>query len=215
MKKILRNVAVAPVALALCSLWLSAGAALAADQKIATVDLAKVFDKYYKTVRSTQALKLEAADMEKEGKEMVDSAKKQEEEWHKLIDKAEDQAVSAEERAKSKKAAEEKFRELRGAEESIKEYNQAASTRLQEKRRQRTEDILKEIRGVLDVQAKAGGYTLVLDVSGDSVNSVPTPIVIYTSGVNDLTESVIKELNAGAPLMSSDDKEAQGAKGAK
>ena len=77
--------------------------ASAPEQKIATVDLAKSLRKFYKTVRSTQALKHEASDMEKERKDMVDAEKKQEGEWQKLIDKAEDQAVSAENAPGAKK----------------------------------------------------------------------------------------------------------------
>ena len=72
----------------------------AADLKIATVDLRKVFDGYYKTKQSTAALKLEAADMEKERNQMIADGKKHTDEWRVLIDKANDQAVSAEEREK-------------------------------------------------------------------------------------------------------------------
>ncbi len=84
---------------------------MAADQKIGTVDLKKVFDKYYKTIQSTAALKLEAADMEKERTQMMDNAERHEDRMAQtLIDKANDQAVSAEEREKSKKAAEREIR---------------------------------------------------------------------------------------------------------
>jgi len=42
---------------------------------------------------------------------------------------------------------------------------------LRETERQRHDDIVKEIRSVLNADAKAAGYTLVLDVSGDSANT--------------------------------------------
>jgi len=79
------------------------------EQKIAIVNLTNVFEKYYKTIRSSQAIKQEASEMEKERLEMIDAGKKTETEWHKLIEQSEDQVISAEERAKSKKAAEEKY----------------------------------------------------------------------------------------------------------
>jgi len=205
--------AVAAAAFGLGSIWSPAGPGVPAEQKIATVDLAKVFEKYYKTVRSTLALKQEASDMQKERKDMVDAEQKQEEEWQKLIDKAEDQAVSAEERAKSKTAATEKLREVKSAGQTIQEYDRASAARLREKERQRRDDIVKEIRSVLDADAKAGGYTLVLDVSGESANMAP--FILFSSGVNDLTDNLIKELNAGAPPMPADDKEATDAKRAK
>ena len=213
MKTILKNTAVVGTAIGLGLMMLAAVPASAMEQKIATVDLQKVFEKYYKTVRSTQALKEEAADMQKERADMVAAGKKQESEWQKLIDKAEDQAISAEERAKSKKDAEEKFREVKSAEDDIQKYDRACSARLQEKERQRRDDIVKEIRGVLDGDAKTGGYTLVLDVSGESANMAP--IVLYSTGVNDLTESLLKELNAGAPALPADDAAAKDTKATK
>ena len=193
-----------------CSRALAAGGG---DQKIATVNLQKVFDTYYKTVRSNSALQQEAADMEKERKSMIDSEKKAETDWQKLIEKAEDQAVSAEERARSKKEAQQKLTEAKSAGEAIQEFDRAAGAKLREKRRQRTDDILKEIRGVLDGEAKVGGYSLVLDVSGESANMAP--VVLYSNGAYDLTENLIKELNAGAPAPPADDKDTKPAKTAK
>jgi Skp family chaperone for outer membrane proteins len=209
MKKRLQIVAIIAAAFALCSICPPANAGVGADQKIATVDLAKVFEKYYKTVRSTAALKQEASDMQKEGKDMADAVKKQEAEWQKLIDKAEDQAVSADERASSKKAAEEKFREVKSAEQNVQDYERISTSRLREKERQRRDDIVKEIRRVLDAEAKAGGYTLVLDISGESANMAP--VILFSNGANDLTDDLIKELNAGAPSPV-DEKDATGAK---
>jgi Skp family chaperone for outer membrane proteins len=213
MKKILQIAAVAAAAFALGSIWSPAGPGVPAEQKIATVDLQKVFEKYYKTVRSTLALKQEAADMQKERKDMVDAEQKQEGEWQKLIDKAEDQAVSAEERARSKTAAAEKLREVKSSEQTIQEYDRASTARLREKERQRRDDIVKEIRSVLDADAKAGGYTLVLDVSGESANMAP--IILFSAGVNDLTDSLINELNAAASAITADDQSAAPATKAK
>jgi Skp family chaperone for outer membrane proteins len=199
--------AVAAAVFGLGAAWLPASPGDPAGQKIATVDLAKVFEKYYKTVRSTEALKQEASDMQKERKDMVDAEQKDEDEWQKLIDKAEDQAVSAEERARSKSDATEKLREVKSAGQSIQEYDRASAAKLREKERLRRDDIVKEIRSVLDADAKAGGYTLVLDVSGESANMAP--VVLYSSGVNDLTDNLIKELNAAAPAVSVDDADAK------
>ncbi len=179
-----------------------AGATLAADQKIGTVDLGKVFEKYYKTIQSTASIKLEAADMEKEGKEMIDNAEKHKTEYQKLVDKANDQAVSSEERDKSKKSAEQKYLELENDKQSITQFNQVATSRLREKEMQRRDDIVKEIRTVLNADAKTAGYTMVIDVSGQSHNMVP--LVLYTSGQNDMTDALIKELNATAPPGSLD-----------
>jgi hypothetical protein len=47
-------------------------------------------------------------------------------------------------------------------------------------------------------KAKAAGYTLVVDSSADTSNQ--TPVVLYTDGQNDLTATVLAQLNAGAPI---------------
>jgi Skp family chaperone for outer membrane proteins len=213
MKKLFLILVAAAIVLAPASIWSQAASGVPAGQKIATVDLAKVFEKYYKTIRSSSAIKQEAADMEKERADMIDAGKKTEVEWHKLIEKSEDQAISAEERAKSKKAAEDKFREIKSAEQNIQEYDRTSTARLREKNRQRRDDIVKEIRNVLDADAKAGGYNLVIDISGESANM--TPVILYSSGVADLTENLIKELNAAAPPGSLDEKDTKDSKGAK
>jgi Skp family chaperone for outer membrane proteins len=58
--------------------------------------------------------------------------------------------------------------------------------------------ILVKIREVIDVQARAGGYTMVLDTAAETVNR--TPMILYHNGQNDLTETVLTELNATAPI---------------
>jgi Skp family chaperone for outer membrane proteins len=198
MKSFVAKAALGVVLLSLCA------PVFAAEQKIGTIDLAKVFEKYYKTIQSNESLKLEAADMEKERKGMVEAQKKREDDWKVLRDKAQDQAVSSDQREKSKKEAEEKFLDLKSGDEAITEYDRVASARLREKQRQRRDDLVKAIREVITADAKAAGYTLVLDVSGESANMAP--VALYTSGVNDLTDTVIKELNATAPAASADSK---------
>lgn len=203
MKTLLGKIGGAIALVGICSLLLAAGSAAAADQKMAVVDLSKVFDRYYKTIRSTQYLKQEATEMQKERSQMVDAGKKTQAEWQKLLDKSEDQAFSAEERGRNKKAAEEKFREVKAMEEQIQEYDRSCSQKIHEKEHQRHDDIVKEIRNVLNAEAKAAGYTLVFDISGESANTVP--VVLYANGLPDLTESLLKELNASAPTATTDE----------
>jgi Skp family chaperone for outer membrane proteins len=172
-------------------------AGLAAEQRIAIFNLRKAFESYYKTKLSDAALQKEVAEVEKERATMIEDARKHEEEWRKLYDKANDQAVSADEREKGRQAAAQKYAELESDNKSIKEYDRTANSRITEKRNLRRDELVKEILGVVTARAKAAGYTLVLDPSGDSVNMVP--VVLYTNGQDDLTDGIIKELNSAAP----------------
>jgi Skp family chaperone for outer membrane proteins len=176
--------------------------AWAADQKIATFNLRKAFDAYYKTIQSTAAIKLEAAEVDKERTQMIENGRKHEDEWRKLIDKANDQSLSAEEREKAKKAASDKYAELETDKQYINTYDRDATVRLREKETLRRDDIVKEIESVVAAHAKSAGYTMVLDPSGESFNKAP--VVLYSNGQDDMTDAIIKELNAAAPPGSLD-----------
>jgi hypothetical protein len=47
-------------------------------------------------------------------------------------------------------------------------------------------------------KAKAEGYSLVLDSAAETVNGTLT--VVYSTGENDLTDAILAQLNAGAPI---------------
>src|SRR5213594_3533896 len=91
---------------------LLAGSA-SAQTKIATIDLRKVFDFYWKTTQATAALKESAADMEKEDKKLLEEYNKLKENYQKILSSANDAAIAPEEKEKRKKAAETKLLEIK------------------------------------------------------------------------------------------------------
>ncbi|SRR6266404_3046686 len=184
------------------------GSALA-QSRIATIDLRKVFDNYWKTKQADAALKDRAADMEKEHKNMLEDWKKAKEDYQTLLNSANDQAVSAEERDKRKKSAEDKLKFIKETEETIGQYERQARSTLDEQRRRMRDSILVEIRNVLNARAKSANYGLVIDTAAESVNN--TPIVLFSGNDNDVTEDILKQLNAAAPpdAPKADDKKDQ------
>ena len=168
-----------------------------AQSRIATIDLRKVFDNYWKTKQADANLKDQAADMEKEHKKLLDDWKKEKDDYQTLLASANDQSFSVEEREKRKKLAEDKFKSIKEAEDSISQYERQARITLDEKRRRMRDNILVEIRNVLNTRAKSAGYGLVIDTAAESVNN--TPIVLYFNNDNDVTEEILKALNSGAP----------------
>ena len=52
-------------------------------------------------------------------------------------------------------------------------------------------------RAVISARAKAAGYTLVIDISGETLNN--TPLILYANGENDITEAILTQINATAP----------------
>ena len=176
------------------------GSALA-QTRIATVDLKILFEKYWKTKQADAALKDRATDLDKEYKGLRDDLKKANEEYQKLLADANDQAVSAEERDKRKKAAETKLKSIKETEDTVVQFERQARTSLDEQRTRMREKILEEIRATLNVRAKTSGIGLVVDTAATTVNN--TPFVLYNTGDSDLTQVVLDQLNASAPVETS------------
>lgn len=191
MKRLLRNLV---LALLLISLM---GASAWAQGRIATVDLRKVFDGYWKTKQADAALKDRAADIEKEHKNMLEDWKKAKEEYQGILTEANNQTLSLEERDRRKKAAEDKFKQIKDSEDAITQYERQARTTLDEQRKRMRDSIVEEIRITVNGKAKAAGYALVFDTMADSANG--TPVVLYSNNENDMTEVILSQLNAGAP----------------
>ncbi|MDA1274854.1 MAG: OmpH family outer membrane protein [Verrucomicrobia bacterium] len=168
-----------------------------AQVKIATLNLKKVFDSYYKTKQADALLQDQGADADKVLKGWLDDYQKANAEYKKLIEGANDQAVSADERAKRKKAAEAKVVEISSFEKSINQFKKEATTRIDEQKRRMREKILTELREKINEKAIAGGYTHVLDTGAEGTTL--TPILLYTDGKNDLTEELIAKINENAP----------------
>lgn len=172
--------------------------ATAAEPKIATVDLKKVFEDYYKTQLADTAIKEEALGLEKDLKALTDDHTKAVDDYKKALDEANNQAISADEREKRKKEAEGKLIKINDLRQTIEQFNRTAKQNLEEKLRMTREKVLKEIKDVITTKSKVGGFTLVLDSSTAEPAGRP-PVVLYTNGDNDLTAAVLETLNANAP----------------
>jgi formiminotetrahydrofolate cyclodeaminase len=154
-------------------------------------------------------------DIEKTGKEMLANYNKAKEEYQKIFDSSRDPAVSSEERDKRKKALEEKARDIKDQEDSLTQFDRGSRSSLDEQVKRTRDNIVSDIRAAVTAKSKADGYTLVIDTASQTVNQ--TPVVLYSvPGENDLTEAVIKQINAGAPVdTSKPDEKAAPAKPAK
>ncbi len=169
----------------------------AAQSRIATVDLQRVFDGYYKTRAADITLKDRAAELEKEGKTLMDQYQKMREDYQQSIDDANNQAISAEEREKRKKAAETRLLEIKEMEQQLMQFDRQSRASLDEQKRRMKDNILGEIRTVVNSIARKQNFSMVLDTAAESFNQ--TPVVFYNSGENDITDVVLAQMNASAP----------------
>src|ERR1035437_299081 len=136
-----------------------------AQTRLATVDLRKIFDGYWKTKQADAALKDRAADIEKDHKTMLDDRKKALDEHQTLLGDANNQALSIEEREKRKKTAEDKFKQIKESEDAIGQYERQARATLEEQKKRMRDSIVDEIRTAVNGKAKLAGYALVFDRS--------------------------------------------------
>jgi outer membrane protein len=169
-----------------------------AQQKIATVDVQKLFNGYWKKKQAEVALNDRKTELEKEDRGFIDDLKKSKDDYQKLLDVANDQAVSDDERARRKQAADDKAKQIQDSQQTIVQFERQAQATLAEQSQRMRENILKEIQAAVANKAKTGHYTLVIDSAAQTVNQ--TPVFLYNEGQDDLTTDVLNQLNAGAPI---------------
>ena len=174
---------------------------VAAQSKIALIDMTKVFEGYYKTKAAKGILKDQEEDLRKQEKVLLEQYQKSTEDYKKALDDANNQAISAEEREKRKKSGEASLLEIKRMEDQLNQFKRSADTTLGERMLKMRENILEEIRTVINAKAKASGFSMVLDTSGESRNGAPT--VLYHNGENDITTAVLSQLNASEPPSAS------------
>jgi outer membrane protein len=174
------------------------GASAQAQQKIGVVDLKRLFEEYWKTKEADVQLKEDAAELEKQGQQMMEDFNKETETYKALLEAANDQALSVEERGRRKTTADAKLRELKQIEQEIALFQQrsrADLTRRQDTTRGR---IIEEIKAVVRKHAEKGSFTIVFDKAAESANR--TSVLLYANVKDELTEAVLKELNSTSPV---------------
>jgi Skp family chaperone for outer membrane proteins len=176
-------------------LWIT-NAALA-QTKIATVNLQKVFDRYWKTKRDFAQFQNRANELETQRSEISHQYQKANGEYTKLLDGALDSALSEPERAKRKQAAEAKLSEVQVIEAQIKKFDTDARDKLGKQRQTMMETILSDIREATKIKATAAGYDIVWDASARGADG--GPIILFTNPQKDLSDEIISHLNKGAP----------------
>ena len=176
----------------LAAFSVSAQQPAAAPVKIASVDMKKLFNGYYKTKLAQDALETHRTELRKEIKDMADGLVKAQDDYKQLVDQANDQAISADERSKRQQAVADKAREVSNSQAALQQFQRQAEAQLTDQSQRMVANLVEEIKKVVSAKAVAGGYTLV-------VNSGSPEDVVYVSPDNDITSDVIAQLNAGAP----------------
>ena len=184
---------------ALLVLLLSGLFCTALAQRIAVVDLKKVFDKYYKSriaeeflKQQTEAVKLHLAQLTREHQQLTNEA-------NRLATNAGNAALDKAARDKAQNDAENLMRQAKTKYAEIQMYLEGRRKELQKLEKSRRKEILADILAEIKKRAAAGNYTYVFDSSGFTNNDQPAILVIPAK--HDISDAVIRELNrtASAP----------------
>jgi outer membrane protein len=183
-----------------CALALSlsiSSAAQAQQGKIATIDLKKVFDNYWKRVQADKELKERAKGFDDELAKMREEFERETKDLPVLEKGIKDPLISAAEKEKRQKAFEAKVIKAKELEQSMRQFSNTARATLDEVGRQSRGSLLDEIRDHIRRKAKAEGVSLVIDTASETINQ--TPVILYSDGSNDWTSGVLATLNNDAP----------------
>ena len=172
-----------------------------AATSIATISLDKVYDGYWKTDQENEKLKKKQKKAQDKIKELNQALTKDGEVLNRMIKTLNDPNLSAAEKTKRQQQAGLKQQELQQQSEAIRAYGNATGKDLELEMRKARDAIMEEIKQVVAQKARAGGFDLVLDKAGKS--AAFAPIVVFSAEGNDLTESVLKQLNLSDPKKGS------------
>ena len=164
-----------------------------AQTKVASVDMKKLFNGYYKTKLAQTSLEGRKAELRKEIKDMADGLDKAQGDYKQILDQANDQALAADERDKRKQAVADKAKEITSSRAAIEQFQRQAEAQLADQSQRMSANLVGEIQKAVADKAKAGGYSLVM-------NAGSTEVVVFAGDANDITANVLAQLNAGAPI---------------
>ncbi len=176
--------------------WLQPAAG-AADLKIATVSMERLFDEYHKTREANARFKARADEMDVKRRELIAAVKGRKGELETLSAEARDKSLNDAERNRKLAQAEDKLTQAREAEEKLLEFDKACKLQFGDQMRQLQQQIVAEIRGVIQAYIKDRGITLVLDSSGKTMNNVEA--VLFADQAFDITAAILAIINKDAP----------------
>jgi outer membrane protein len=161
--------------------------------KVGTVDMNRAFKEYNKTKDSEKKINEAKDAAKKEYDDRAENYKKALEEINKLSQQLEAPALSADAKTAKAKERDDKIASIKNMEREINEFRQTREQQLQQQAMRMRENIIKEIKDIIMERVKTGGYDLVFDKSGPSMNGVE--VLLYSKDSTDFTTDVITALN--------------------
>ena len=168
---------------------LTAGAA----DRIATVDMEKVFREYYKSKIAEEAIKQQAENYRKYLKKLNDELAALRQKALDAQADAQNYALSEDEKVKMTEVAAKAKTAFDEKKAEIEIYVQGRTADMRNLEAKKRGEIVEDIKAEIKRRANAEGYTVVLDISGKTTNDLPS--VLFSHPERDISDVVIRELN--------------------
>ena len=196
MKKLVATLAVCKVICALAVCFTLTFGANAQSQKIATIDMVKVFNEYYKTAQVNKQISELSEKYNAEWIQFETDLKAIKEEYLEVIKRLQDPAATEEAKAKDTELAKQLNEKGKKQETDMAQFKANGLRTLDSEKSRLRAKIISEISEVVSKRAQSDGYTLVLNTAYNEDD--PKRPIIFTSGKNDITQEVLDILNADA-----------------
>lgn len=168
----------------------------AAEPSMAFVSMERLFDDYYKTKAANVQLKTRFEALDAPRRELMDQVKTLKAEVEKLGVEARDKSLSDAEREKKRATAEDKYTLFREAEAKLADFDSTYKKQFGDQMKQSQQQLVGEIRAVIEAYVKEHGIRIVFDSSGKTLNSVES--VVYYDPAFDITAPILALLNKNA-----------------
>ncbi len=170
--------------------------AFAMQEGIVTVDMDKLFNKYYKTNLADAQLKEQADEFGEEREALIEKYNGQQELFQQVREDAQNMAMMEEVRNSKRDQAEEMLLDIREQEQKIRRMEQQRRKQLEEQQQRMRKRIVNEISEIIETYAREQNYLMVIDSSGQSLNGVS--VLLYAAPKLDITDELLEMLNKGA-----------------
>lgn len=164
--------------------------------KVATVDMRKLYEDYWKTSEALNKIKKSFDSAKEEQTNLMEQGQGLVEEYKALAERAQSDLLSETARQEAAQKAQEKLQEIQQKEQEVKAFNMNTQRALAQRQQHHREVMVEEILAVVKEVARNDRSNLVFDTSGMDTG---IPAVLYAEPTWDITERVLNRLNADAP----------------
>ena len=161
----------------------------------AFVNMEKIFEGYYKTVRANAAFEQQKKDFEERVEILRGELRAMANEAKKLNDEVNDDLLSDNKRKEIRRKLQLRMERLRAKEEEFRQFRGSGLKELQKSRLSAEEELIKDLTEFVRKYCRDHGHTLVYDITGKSLNRMPV-LLVYPEE-EEITDQVLTAINQG------------------